>query len=302
MEKSNNELINFVLEGNTNANEAKKLVKTDFDKVLYNYAFGRNTEKFDVKFSVETEFENLLNKYVPYSGKSDTIIGEIIRGYNKLMYRWLNDGDDIECGPYSGIIFGLKCELESPFVPEDNTCYWSSYEYEPVNKYWGCVDRNIIINICLNCLILDTFDYYHRQNHTDIKKYYNNIINFIVDEKLINKFKEYDINITHNMGSYGFDFNGNINHINSISEDLYVFFNYKTIKIEFIPLMQVKFKIEFDKNEIDTILKMYGNLLKFIIHKATCEWKKYPNIEKWNEELKPLGFTINEEKYIVKTI
>ena len=57
MEKSNNAIINYVLEGGNNAEEAIKFVKTDFDKVLYNYAFGRNADKFDVKFSVEKEFE-----------------------------------------------------------------------------------------------------------------------------------------------------------------------------------------------------------------------------------------------------
>lgn len=299
MEKSNNELINYVLEGGNNAEEAIKFVKTDFDKILYNYAFGRETEKFKVDFSLRKAFENLLNKYVPSSGKSNTVIGEIIRGYNKLMYRLLNDGDEIECGPYSGIIYGIQYELEAPFIPQDNCCDWD-YDYDPIMRYWGCVDKDVITNICLNCLILDTFDYYHRKNYTDIGKYYDNIVNFIVDDKLIEKFKEHDIDITHNMGSYGTNFRHDIESINSITEDLYIYINYNTIKIDYTPSMNVRFKLEFDRKEIDTILNMYGDLLKHIVNKATCDWKHYPNMEEWKAELNKIGYTINEEKYIVK--
>ena len=300
--KSSNEIINYVLEGNDNAEEARKLVKTDFDKVLYNYAFGHNTEKFKVDFSLTRAFENLLDKYVPSSGKSSTVFGEIIRGYNKLMYRLLNDGDEIECGSYSGIIYGLSYALEAPFVPEDNACNWTDYDYDPINRYWGCVSRDVTNNICLNCLILETIDedYYHRNNYTDIGNYYDNIVNFIVDDKIIEKFKDHEIDITHNMGSYGSNFRSDIDHINSISEDLYIYFDYNTIKFDFSPCMNIKFKLEFDKKEIDNILNMYGDLLKHIVNKATCDWKRYPNMEEWKAELNKFGYTIDDEKYIVK--
>lgn len=296
MEKSNNELINYVIDGGRNADEAIKFVKTDFDKVLYNYAFKK---KIDVEFSIEEEFEKLLNKYVPSNGKANTVIGEIIRGCNKLMYRWINDGDEIECGPYSGILYGLQYDLESPFVPQNNACNWD-YEYDAIGMYWGCINKNIVINICLNCLILETFDYYHRKNYTDIGNYYDNIVNFIIDEKIIEKFKEHDIDITHNMGSYGSHFREEIDHINSISEDLYIYFDYNTIKVDYTSSMNAQFKLEFDRNEIDTILNMYGELLKYIIHRATYDWKKYLMIDELKSELNKIGFTVNSEKYITK--
>lgn len=38
-------------------------------------------------------FEDMFSEYVPDEGKADTIGGEIIRAYMKVMYRYYNDGD-----------------------------------------------------------------------------------------------------------------------------------------------------------------------------------------------------------------
>lgn len=47
-------------------------------------------KKIDV---IDKSFETLRNKYVPDSGMADTRGGEILRAYDRLMYRYYNDGD-----------------------------------------------------------------------------------------------------------------------------------------------------------------------------------------------------------------
>ena len=39
--------------------------------------------------------DNLRDKYVPGSGKADTVGGEIIRALDRLLYRFYNDGDQV---------------------------------------------------------------------------------------------------------------------------------------------------------------------------------------------------------------
>ena len=46
--------------------------------------------KIDV---IDKSFEPLRNKYVPDSGTANTKGGEILRAYDRLMYRYYNDGD-----------------------------------------------------------------------------------------------------------------------------------------------------------------------------------------------------------------
>ena len=36
---------------------------------------------------------DLFNSFVPDEGKADTVLGEILRAYHRIMWRWYNDGD-----------------------------------------------------------------------------------------------------------------------------------------------------------------------------------------------------------------
>lgn len=47
---------------------------------------------------IDKAYHELFEKYVPMTGVSDTIGGEIVRAYNRLAYRWYNDGDMIGKG------------------------------------------------------------------------------------------------------------------------------------------------------------------------------------------------------------
>lgn len=44
---------------------------------------------------VERGLCELFDKYVPFSGKADTVGGEVIRAISKIVYRNFNDGDCI---------------------------------------------------------------------------------------------------------------------------------------------------------------------------------------------------------------
>lgn len=290
-----NELLNCIFNGSNKAEDAINLVKTDFDKVIYNAAFGK---KFDVDFNVKEAFEKIFDKYVPSDGKANTIIGEILRGYNKLMYRYLNDGDDIECGYYSGIIYGLLNEFDVPFRPVDDGIE-CSYNYDILNMF-GYIFNNIVDNIAFNCLILETFEDYHCNNrYVDISKYYKNIIHYLIKDSVINKFKENGIDIT-NMGSYGNNFKMDSSEftINSANEDIVIAINnYQNVMDIKYQRNPVKFKIMFDWNEADIIFEKYGQLFRYLFNKAVFNFNGETNMK---NDLEKIGYTINNEHYIQK--
>lgn len=41
----------------------------------------------------ETRINELFDKYVPASGASETMVGELVRALSRVAYRWFNDGD-----------------------------------------------------------------------------------------------------------------------------------------------------------------------------------------------------------------
>ncbi len=47
------------------------------------------------KKEIEARMHVLFEKYVPWSGKADTVAGEILRAYSQIVYRYQNDGDAI---------------------------------------------------------------------------------------------------------------------------------------------------------------------------------------------------------------
>lgn len=58
-------------------------------KQKYMGVWGKLSETDDKRW------EELTDKYMPASGKADSVGGEIIRAMNRLVYRYYNDGDTI---------------------------------------------------------------------------------------------------------------------------------------------------------------------------------------------------------------
>lgn len=46
-------------------------------------------------YEANTRIDELFNELVPYSGKADTLGGEVVRAVSRIVYRFLNDGDNI---------------------------------------------------------------------------------------------------------------------------------------------------------------------------------------------------------------
>lgn len=74
------------------ADKAEKKRKEDLKKKTKSIV-DKNKKILTGKSSYEDKFSALFHEYVPSSGKSDTLGGEIIRAVNKIEYRWYNDGD-----------------------------------------------------------------------------------------------------------------------------------------------------------------------------------------------------------------
>lgn len=81
---------------------------------------------------LEKKYEKLFDKYVPNSGKCESVGGEIIRAFAKLNYRWYNDGDKFyenygveTCGSSALFLMenGFKKHLE-------NMLYINDEDYE----------------------------------------------------------------------------------------------------------------------------------------------------------------------------
>ena len=51
-----------------------------------------------MKLDLEETLDGLFDKYVPVSGKAETIGGEIVRAISRITYRFYNDGDVVGCG------------------------------------------------------------------------------------------------------------------------------------------------------------------------------------------------------------
>ena len=283
---------------------AKALVKTDLEKFVFNLQYGK---EFEVEYNVRDEFEKIFHKYCKSCGQSDTQMGEILRGLMKLCYRYENDGDEIEVGPYSGIWYGLRENLECPFIACDYGVEWWNYRFDCFNcSISHGMGRDYVSNIALNALILETFaDEYDWRPRIDIADYYENIVNFLVDKNIVKKFEDNGLNITHNFGAYSYpNFNsGYINEfeINSITEDMYITIPLRSSEftIKYSGSMTCKFELTFDWNYVDTIFAKYGDLMRFLFHLATVDYKKHIVASDIVKDLNNIGFTI-EDGYIVK--
>ena len=53
---------------------------------------------------LESKINDLTEQYVCSVGKCETVAGEILRAYNRVVYRYFNDGDVIKAQITSKII------------------------------------------------------------------------------------------------------------------------------------------------------------------------------------------------------
>lgn len=99
-------------------------------------------------YTRNTELQELFDKYVPATGKADTVGGELLRAINKLLYRYYNDGDVV------GLDYGNEtCNAPARFL-ETNTKLepWvlKLWEYAADKKYESLLNRlaQKVIQVC----------------------------------------------------------------------------------------------------------------------------------------------------------
>lgn len=95
--------------------KVKSLVSTNVDKWLWNDLVS--DDKFETDFCPSNDA--VFNCHVNLRGPSNTDYGEFIRAFNKLLYRFFNDGDRIWDGPYSALTYFLRKEIGSRYFCMD---------------------------------------------------------------------------------------------------------------------------------------------------------------------------------------
>lgn len=102
----------------------------------------------DSNESAKDILEKIFDEYVPASGKSDIVAGELARAYTRISSRWYNDGDVLfigygieTCGrPFNYIAYTLDSDVFSivdNFSKEmSNNCYTADEVYEYADEHY----------------------------------------------------------------------------------------------------------------------------------------------------------------------
>lgn len=90
-------------------------------KELIRVADSRVADELSV--SLEQKFDALFNKYVPESGKAETVGGEILRAMARIAYRFYNDGEKVGNGHGN-----ITCNGSDRFLTETVDGYISMHD------------------------------------------------------------------------------------------------------------------------------------------------------------------------------
>lgn len=95
---------------------------------------------------LEKQIEELTHKYMSDEGKCETVAGEILRAYNRIVYRYYNDGDVAGEGygretvnPAVRYLFSQLQDMEQLFEIDryDNAIYYYGNDYEAILEKLG---------------------------------------------------------------------------------------------------------------------------------------------------------------------
>lgn len=296
---TNSNFFAYILKDGFNEADLKDLAQTDLEKFTWNYLFAKfdKDKAFDVKYSIASEFSMLMNRHVNEHGKSNTVFGEIVRAVAKLAYREMNDGDNPEIGPYSGIWYGLKIDLECPFISADHSIEWIN-GFESFNRFSYVADSTYYAdNMYFACLVLEQFPKFQSwKNRYDIADYYTSIVNYIVPSNVIEDFKKFNIDITDRFGTYhGFHQYNDSWTINNECEDFVISYDYHKDEYGF---EIERFGMSCKGSELETLLAEYAEVFKLIL-KHQRSGKYHYEADMYNE-LEKLGYEVKDFKLLKK--
>lgn len=95
---------------------------------------------------LEKQIEELTRKYMSDEGKCETVAGEILRAYNRIVYRYYNDGDVAGEGygretvnPAVRYLFSQLQDMKQLFEINryDNAIYYNGNDYETILEKLG---------------------------------------------------------------------------------------------------------------------------------------------------------------------
>lgn len=121
-------------------------MKTHYNPQITNSASmqGKDTD------IIAEHMHTLFKQLVPRMGKADTVAGEIVRAYNRLEYRFFNDGDMV------GIGYGCEtCNAAARYLMHQGYEYISDY----INDLWDCEGDEQLYGEALECLAGAVLDY-----------------------------------------------------------------------------------------------------------------------------------------------
>lgn len=118
--------------------------------------------------NIEDEYQKLFDELVPIQGKAKTVAGEIVRAFNRIGYRFLNDGDRI------GIEYGKEtCNAPARYLQD---VIRDSKIRRQIDKMWGTFYKKSDIDK-LGDMILDYLEDHpelmEKKNNKDMWDYYD---------------------------------------------------------------------------------------------------------------------------------
>lgn len=243
--------INTLISKNVDDREAwqefKDTAVTEFEKWFYNHFKPHGiTDELKTTYTCGSIAQELFDRYVPRSGPARTGYGEFIRAYHKLVYRWLNDGDDPIYGPYSALNEKFLEDYKDRHFRLHDGClemyapYNSGFDETQINNFVDIVNRNICLFECRPCdvdLVSDMFfavldcvndklKGVDEKNYNDCAEYYKNSVEYTcpkIYEFLTEKLGIYNIRYIEN--GYGND----IEELDNIISVQILYYNRKFI-------------------------------------------------------------------------
>ena len=97
---------------------------------------------------LESKINDLTEQYVCSEGKCETLAGEILRAYNRIIYRYYNDGDVAGEGyaretvnPALRFLFTMMPSIKQFFEINyyDKSLYFIDYDYETILNKIGFI-------------------------------------------------------------------------------------------------------------------------------------------------------------------
>ncbi len=97
---------------------------------------------------LESKINDLTEQHVCSEGKCETLAGEILRAYNRIIYRYYNDGDvagegygRVTVNPALRFLFTMMPSIKQFFEINyyDKSLYYIDYDYETILNKIGFI-------------------------------------------------------------------------------------------------------------------------------------------------------------------